>query len=132
MDTGDAAYMDEAGVLYIVDRIKDMIITGGENVFSAEVENALAKHETGCNMRGHSASRTTRWVNVSTRSSCHVRNHHHPSELTDFCRQRIANYKVPRKGQLHRQHAVVGSGKITQTRTPPTVHRVLTPSTTAR
>jgi acyl-CoA synthetase (AMP-forming)/AMP-acid ligase II len=42
--TGDGAYMDENGYLFIVDRMKDMIVTGGENVFSAEVENALASH----------------------------------------------------------------------------------------
>jgi long-chain acyl-CoA synthetase len=40
--TGDAGYMDEDGFLYVVDRVKDMIISGGENVYSAEVENALA------------------------------------------------------------------------------------------
>jgi acyl-CoA synthetase (AMP-forming)/AMP-acid ligase II len=45
MHTGDGGYMDEDGYLYIVDRIKDMIISGGENVYSAEVENAIAQHE---------------------------------------------------------------------------------------
>ncbi|MFF0051088.1 long-chain fatty acid--CoA ligase [Streptomyces sp. NPDC005498] len=44
MHTGDAARMDEDGYVYIVDRIKDMIVSGGENVYSAEVENALATH----------------------------------------------------------------------------------------
>lgn len=44
MHTGDAGYLDEDGYLYVVDRLKDMIITGGENVYSAEVENALARH----------------------------------------------------------------------------------------
>jgi len=43
--TGDVAYRDEDGYVYIVDRIKDMIITGGFNVFSAEVENAINGHE---------------------------------------------------------------------------------------
>jgi acyl-CoA synthetase (AMP-forming)/AMP-acid ligase II len=42
--TGDGGYMDGAGYVHIVDRIKDMIVTGGENVYSAEVENALATH----------------------------------------------------------------------------------------
>ena len=42
--TGDAGYVDTRGYLYLVDRVKDMIVTGGENVYSAEVENALASH----------------------------------------------------------------------------------------
>ena len=40
--TGDAGYLDDDGYLYLVDRVKDMIVTGGENVYSAEVENAVA------------------------------------------------------------------------------------------
>jgi acyl-CoA synthetase (AMP-forming)/AMP-acid ligase II len=44
MHTGDGGYMDEDGYVYVVDRIKDMIITGGENVYSVEVESVLSKH----------------------------------------------------------------------------------------
>jgi acyl-CoA synthetase (AMP-forming)/AMP-acid ligase II len=44
MKTGDAAYQDEEGYFYIHDRMKDMIVTGGENVYPAEVENALSAH----------------------------------------------------------------------------------------
>ena len=43
--TGDAGYLDEGGYLFLVDRVKDMIVTGGENVYSAEVESAISKHE---------------------------------------------------------------------------------------
>ena len=43
--TGDAGYLDADGYVYLVDRVKDMIVTGGENVYSAEVENAVASHE---------------------------------------------------------------------------------------
>ncbi|MEM1432995.1 MAG: long-chain-fatty-acid--CoA ligase [Pseudomonadota bacterium] len=42
--TGDAGYLDDAGYLFLVDRVKDMIISGGENVYSVEVENAIASH----------------------------------------------------------------------------------------
>ena len=44
MHTGDAAYRDEDGFIYIYDRVKDMIVTGGENVYPAEVENAIFGH----------------------------------------------------------------------------------------
>jgi acyl-CoA synthetase (AMP-forming)/AMP-acid ligase II len=43
MHTGDMGYMDEDGYIFVVDRLKDMIVTGGENVYSAEVENAIAQ-----------------------------------------------------------------------------------------
>jgi len=42
--SGDAGYLDADGYLYLVDRVKDMIVTGGENVYSTEVEHALASH----------------------------------------------------------------------------------------
>ena len=42
--TGDAGYLDEHGYLFLVDRVKDMIVTGGENVYSIEVENAIGTH----------------------------------------------------------------------------------------
>lgn len=42
--TGDAGHVDDAGYLYLVDRVKDMIVTGGENVYSIEVENAISTH----------------------------------------------------------------------------------------
>jgi acyl-CoA synthetase (AMP-forming)/AMP-acid ligase II len=44
MHTGDGGRMDENGYVFVVDRIKDMIVTGGENVYSAEVENAVSQH----------------------------------------------------------------------------------------
>lgn len=44
LHTGDMAWMDEEGYVFIVDRAKDMIISGGENIYSAEVENAVASH----------------------------------------------------------------------------------------
>lgn len=42
--TGDAGYMDDDGFIFLMDRVKDMIVSGGENVYSAEVENALGQH----------------------------------------------------------------------------------------
>jgi acyl-CoA synthetase (AMP-forming)/AMP-acid ligase II len=42
--TGDAGYLDDGGYVFLVDRVKDMIVTGGENVYSAEVEDAIGRH----------------------------------------------------------------------------------------
>jgi long-chain acyl-CoA synthetase len=42
--SGDAGYVDPQGYLFLVDRVKDMIVTGGENVYSAEVESAISTH----------------------------------------------------------------------------------------
>ncbi|MCR9125509.1 MAG: long-chain fatty acid--CoA ligase [Rhodobacteraceae bacterium] len=44
LHTGDAGYMDEDGFIFLMDRVKDMIVSGGENVYSTEVENALSQH----------------------------------------------------------------------------------------
>ena len=43
--SGDLGYMDDDGYVYLVDRAKDMIVSGGENVYSTEVEDALYRHE---------------------------------------------------------------------------------------
>jgi acyl-CoA synthetase (AMP-forming)/AMP-acid ligase II len=51
--TGDVGYRDENGFVYIVDRKKDMIVTGGFNVFSAEVEHVIAGHPAEAWDRGH-------------------------------------------------------------------------------
>ena len=57
--TGDIGYLDDDNYLYIVDRAKDMVITGGFNVYSTEVEQALMQHP---------ASRTAPWSGCPTRS----------------------------------------------------------------
>ena len=56
--TGDIGYLDEDNYLFIVDRAKDMIITGGFNVYSTEVEQALHAAPGGAGLRGRSACPT--------------------------------------------------------------------------
>jgi acyl-CoA synthetase (AMP-forming)/AMP-acid ligase II len=112
MHTGDGGYMNENGYIFVVDRIKDMIITGGENVYSAEVENALAKHPAvaTCAVIGVPDEKWGERVHavVVLQQESEVT----PGELTDFCRQSIANYKVPRTVAFVEALPMSGAGKI--------------------
>jgi long-chain acyl-CoA synthetase len=95
--TGDAGYMDEAGYIYLVDRVKDMIVTGGENVYSAEVENALSGHP-GVAQVAVIGVPSDRWGEevmaiVVPKPDAAVT----AEELQAWARERIAGYKVPKQ-----------------------------------
>jgi acyl-CoA synthetase (AMP-forming)/AMP-acid ligase II len=94
--SGDAGYMDEEGFVFLVDRIKDMIVSGGENVFSAEVENALSKHAAilECAVIGVPSAKWGEAVHGVVR----LRDGHSADaeELTRHCGELIADYKKPR------------------------------------
>jgi long-chain acyl-CoA synthetase len=94
--TGDAGYLSDDNFLYIVDRIKDMIVSGGENVYSAEVENALARHAAvqSCAVVGLPHEKWGEVVHADVVLS--------PGESTtkealiEHCREYIAGYKLPK------------------------------------
>ncbi len=112
MHTGDGGRMDEGGYLFIVDRIKDMIITGGENVYSAEVENALAKHPAvaSCAVIGVPDPQWGERVHavvVLLPGQSATEN-----ELREHCKTLIANYKMPRSTEFVDALPLSGAGKI--------------------
>ena len=93
--SGDAGYLDEDGYLYIHDRVKDMIVSGGENVYPAEVESALFSHP-GVADAAVVGVPDERWGEtvkaiVVRRAGSEVE----PEELIAHCRERIAAYKCP-------------------------------------
>jgi long-chain acyl-CoA synthetase len=94
--TGDAGYLDEDGYLYLVDRVKDMIVTGGENVYSSEVENALASHDAVEQVAvigiPHEEWGEAVHAVVVLRGGHAVTE----AELTAHAREWIAGYKVPK------------------------------------
>ncbi|MBZ2187556.1 long-chain fatty acid--CoA ligase [Alcanivorax sp. JB21] len=112
MHTGDGGYMDEQGYLYIVDRIKDMIISGGENVYSAEVENVLARHDAvaSCAVIGIPSERWGEAVHavVVLRPGAAVTE----QALCDFCRAALAGYKVPKSVAFVSELPLSGPGKV--------------------
>jgi long-chain acyl-CoA synthetase len=94
--TGDAGYFDADGYLYVHDRVKDMIISGGENIYPAEVESALYGHEAVADVAVIGVP-DDRWGEavkaiVVAKASIPVT----ASELIVYCRERIAHYKAPR------------------------------------
>ena len=91
--TGDAGYLKE-GYLYIKDRVKDMIISGGENVYPAEVENVLMKHDKiiDCAVIGVPSERWGETVKAIVRASDPILSE---TDVIKFCRNQIAHYKCP-------------------------------------
>jgi acyl-CoA synthetase (AMP-forming)/AMP-acid ligase II len=112
MHTGDGGYMDERGYVFVVDRFKDMIVTGGENVYSAEVENALAKHDAveSAAVIGVPDSNWGERVHAVVVLKAGITAT--GEELTAFCRNFIANYKVPRSVTFVDAMPLSGAGKI--------------------
>jgi fatty-acyl-CoA synthase len=112
MHTGDMARVDEAGFFYIVDRLKDMYISGGENVYPAEVETALYEHPAValCAVVGVPDER---WGEVGC-AFVMLRDSHvaDERELIAHLDARLARYKVPRRIVLRESLPVSGAGKI--------------------
>lgn len=94
--SGDLGFMDEDGYITVVDRLKDMIVTGGENVFSAEVENALSSHPAVavCAVIGVPDDRWGERVHAVVLT--HEDATASAQELREHCQTLIAGYKCPR------------------------------------
>ncbi|NRQ37391.1 long-chain fatty acid--CoA ligase [Nonomuraea sp. NN258] len=110
--SGDVAVRDEEGHLHIVDRIKDMYISGGENVYPAEVEGVLFEHPAVAEAAVIGVPDET-WGEVG-RAFVVPRPGHQVSgdELRDFLLARLAKYKVPRTFELVSGLPKTGSGKV--------------------
>jgi acyl-CoA synthetase (AMP-forming)/AMP-acid ligase II len=93
--TGDAAYRDENGYYFLQDRLKDMVITGGENVYPAEIENVIANHPAVLEVAviGVPSERWGETIKALVIRSSKVTVSE--QELIDFARARIAHYKCP-------------------------------------
>jgi acyl-CoA synthetase (AMP-forming)/AMP-acid ligase II len=94
--TGDVGYVDADGFFYLHDRVKDMIVSGGENIYPAEVENALMGHPAlaDCAVIGVPSDKwgeTVKAIVVLAPGASAT-----ADELIEFARTRIARFKVPR------------------------------------
>jgi acyl-CoA synthetase (AMP-forming)/AMP-acid ligase II len=113
LHTGDGGYLDEQGYLFIVDRIKDMIISGGENIYSAEVENVLTQHPgvAACAVIGLPDADWGERVHAVVLAAAD-RPRPTAAELRAYCKERIAGYKCPRSVAFVDALPLSGAGKI--------------------
>jgi long-chain acyl-CoA synthetase len=93
--TGDAGFIDEEGYVFLTDRVKDMIVSGGENVYPAEVENVLSGHPdiedvAIIGVPDEKWGETVKAI-VVRRTGAHPK----PEEIIEFARERLARYKCP-------------------------------------
>jgi acyl-CoA synthetase (AMP-forming)/AMP-acid ligase II len=93
--TGDVVRQDEEGMVYIVDRIKDMIITGGENVASREVEQVLYRHPAIADAAVFGVP-DPRW-GESVCAAVVTRQDVTAEDVIAFAREHLGGYKVPRR-----------------------------------
>jgi fatty-acyl-CoA synthase len=110
--TGDLAYYDEEGYFYIVDRKKDMFISGGENVYPAEIEKALYQHPA-VHMCAVIGLPDPKWGEVG--KACVVLKPGQTAteeELLTFMTDRLARYKVPRSVSFMHALPISAAGKI--------------------
>jgi acyl-CoA synthetase (AMP-forming)/AMP-acid ligase II len=111
--TGDAGYMDDEGFVYIVDRLKDMIVSGGENVFSAEVENAVCNHPAVAQC-AVVAIPSPQW-GEAVHAIVILRDGQTATadEIIAHCRTEIAHYKCPRSIEFRTEpFPLSGAGKV--------------------
>jgi long-chain acyl-CoA synthetase len=112
LHSGDVGRIDDDGHLFIVDRIKDVIITGGYNVFPSEVEEVLYTHPgiSECAVVGveHPDYGEAVSAFVVFKESCEVST----AELTAYCKERLASYKVPKQFKPVSELPKSSTGKI--------------------
>lgn len=111
MKTGDVAYFDEDGFLFIVDRIKDLIIRGGENIGCGEVEAALLEHPLIQEASVYAVPDTRLGEEVAT--TVYSDETLSEEDLRAFLGERLAKFKIPRYIQFTHEHLPrIASGKI--------------------
>jgi len=115
--TGDMGFLDAEHRLFVVDRKKDMIITGGENVYSVEVENVIASHPAVMEVAVIGVPHDSWGEAVKAIIALKPGVQTNERDLLDFCRGRIAGYKIPKSFDLQSDPLPkIGPGKIAKRR----------------
>jgi acyl-CoA synthetase (AMP-forming)/AMP-acid ligase II len=110
--SGDGGHLDADGYVYVTDRIKDMIISGGENIYPAEIERVLAEHPAIADVAVIGVP-DERWGEVPRavvvlKAGAAL----DPHDLVAWCRERLAAYKVPKAADIVSELPRNPTGKI--------------------
>ncbi|MBX5487734.1 MAG: long-chain-fatty-acid--CoA ligase [Mycolicibacterium hassiacum] len=108
--TGDIGRVDEEGYIFVEDRLKDMIISGGENIYSIEVERVLAEHPAVVDVAVIGVP-DEKWGEV-VKAVVQLDGDASESELIAFCRDRLAHYKCPKSVDIVDELPRNPTGKI--------------------
>ncbi|MCK1315419.1 fatty acid--CoA ligase [Bradyrhizobium sp. 23] len=112
LHTGDAGFLDEDGYLYILDRVKDMIVSGGENVYPAEIESALYGHADIADVAVIGVP-DDRWGEaVKALIVLKPDRSPDPAGILHFARERLAGFKIPKSIDFLNELPRNPSGKI--------------------
>jgi long-chain acyl-CoA synthetase len=104
--------MDDEGFVFIVDRLKDMIVSGGENVYSVEVESAISTHPAvaQCAVIGIPSAQWGEAVHavVVLKENAEAAE----DDIKSHCKKRIAGYKCPQSIEFRQELPISGAGKV--------------------
>ena len=112
LTVGDIGWMDEDGFLYIVDRARDMIISGGVNIYCAEIENVLHAHPAIQDVAVFGVPDDEWGERVHVAVQLKPDEAVTLDELQEFARERLAGYKIPRELSIHDEFPRDAAGKL--------------------
>src|SRR5215207_6325871 len=112
LHTGDLAVMDEEGYVRITGRAKDMIIRGGENVYPREIEEFLYTHPEVSDVQVYGVPDEKYGEKVAAAIQLRQGSRLTTEEVTDYCRENIARFKVPEYVDFVEEYPMTASGKI--------------------
>jgi feruloyl-CoA synthase len=110
--TGDLARFDDDGYLFIVDQLKDMIITGGENVYSKEVEDALARHPSVADVAVFAVPHERWGETVAAEIVMKPSETLTLEDIRHYLEDRLARYKIPRLVYFSERLPRTPTGKV--------------------
>ena len=112
--TGDGGYIDADGYLYLTDRMKDFVVSGGTNIYPAEIESVLIAHPAVIDAAIIGVPNEE--FGEELLAFCELRPGEDPSEaeLIEFCRTKLAGYKVPRRFEFVPNLPRNAAGKVTK------------------